>query len=1014
MADLLRFGIFEADLRTGELRKNGVRIRLAPQAFQILATLAQRPGELVSRQELRRILWPNETVVAFEHSINTAVKRIRAVLNDSSGEPRYVETLSRRGYRFIAQVERISRSVPPTPSPALVALSPTSAPAIDWENPMGAIVSHYRILGVLGRGGMGIVYRAEDIHLGRQVALKFQPPALERDDVARERFRREARSASALNHPNICTVYEVDTGDGRTFIAMELLEGETLRDRISRAGPLDTSGLIELAIPVSDALEAAHEQAIVHRDIKPGNIFLTRRGEVKVLDFGLAKATARRRISTGGISGPEREPNQLTRDRSTPGTAMYMSPEQVSGDELDTRSDLYSFGVVLHEAATGRAPGIAFAVPDELTVEAPYLEPKLREIIARLLERDRALRYQTAGDVAGDLRRLRRDLGKTSTSGAISDPAAAAFAASARHPPGPPAGRIGRYALTAAALVAIVCAVVVLWARHQRPAWLPLRVVPFSGLAGTEDDLSFSPDGKQAAFSWNGGAGEDSHVYVKLIDAGPPLELTTEPGFDSSPAWSPDGRYIAFTHGNNAASVDVLVVPALGGPKRKIASIQPVGPDRGSRALTWTPDGTSLVVSDGSERKSPVLCVVSAGSGEKRPLTSPLPDVYGDGDPQFSPDGRTLAFLRWERNSVSAVYLLSWPTGQPRRFTTGQTRISGFAWTADGAGIVAASTRIGSLSTLLRIPLSGAAPSVVPGVGEDAAAPAIATRGNRLAYTYQLENTNMWRMPLPRAANGAKWEKLAPSPRQQISSVYSPDGARIAFSSDRSGSFEIWVCDSDGSHPLQLTSLGSLSGTPHWSPDGSQIVFDSRVGGHGAVFVVNAGGGEPRQLTHGQYDDIVPSWSRDGTRIYFASNRGDVNIWQMPASGGTPSQVTHNGGFEAEESADGAWLYFSRTSGGVWRQPRSGGSESRVLNRQSARYWTLAGQDLYFIDMLASPTPAVNVLDLPTGRVRLLATLDKVPDWGDSGLSVSPDGRWLIWSQVDELISRIMLVDNFR
>ncbi len=279
---MVRFGPFEADLRTGELRKRGIRIKLPRQAFQLLAALAERPGELVTRDQLQSILWPNETIVEFDHSINTAVKRIREALSDSADRPRYLETLPRRGYRFMADVDRIE-----TPPPRLPV-----KPPIDWSDPLGKIVSHYRVLEVLGKGRMGIVYRAEDIRLGRSVALKFLPVDLESDAAALQRFEQEARMASALSHPNICTIYEVEAHEGRPFIAMELLEDETLRDRIVRKAPgaaLSAAELLDSGIAVADALEAAHTSGIIHRDIKPGNIFLTRRGEVKVLDFGLAK-----------------------------------------------------------------------------------------------------------------------------------------------------------------------------------------------------------------------------------------------------------------------------------------------------------------------------------------------------------------------------------------------------------------------------------------------------------------------------------------------------------------------------------------------------------------------------------------------------------------------------------------------------------------------------------------------------------------------------------------------------
>jgi serine/threonine protein kinase/DNA-binding winged helix-turn-helix (wHTH) protein/tetratricopeptide (TPR) repeat protein len=437
-ARLIRFGPYEFDSHTRELRRNGFKLKLAGQPIEVLAILLERPGELVTREELQSRLWPNDTVVEFEHSINTAVKRVREVLEDSAGEPRFVETLPRRGYRFIAPVEPVAAVSPPVDQAAAVRQLPP-LPTTDAEM-TGQMVGRFRVLEKLGGGGMGVVYRAEDTKLGRAVAIKFLPAELSSDRRALDRFEREARAASALDHPNICGIYDTGEHAGQPFLVMPLLKGQTLKQRIGAAAgesrqaggdgksPLQADEMLDLAVQIAEGLAAAHSQGIIHRDIKPTNVFVTDSGQVKILDFGLAKLVHQREESVspeqhamvpGSASGNIED--SITKTGVAVGTPAYMSPEQVRGEELDTRADLFSFGATLYEMATGIQP-FAGKTPEEveqaiLTRSVTslrelnhHLPPKLESIIARALEKDRKLRYQSATNLIDDLVAVREGL----------------------------------------------------------------------------------------------------------------------------------------------------------------------------------------------------------------------------------------------------------------------------------------------------------------------------------------------------------------------------------------------------------------------------------------------------------------------------------------------------------------------------------------------------------------------------------------------------------------------------
>ena len=385
-----------------------------------------REGKIVTREEIKERLWPNDTVVDFDHSINATIKTLRRALGDSADAPRYIETLARRGYRLMPAAEYLEST------PGIAPGGVTAKAPLQSSSFTGKKVSHYRVLDVIGGGGMGMVFKAEDLKLGRRVALKFLPEEFADDEVALKRFEREAQTASALNHPNICTIFEIEEHERQPFIAMELLQGDTLRDRLTASNQerLPLSDLLEISVQICDGLQAAHDQGIIHRDIKPANIFLCKSGTVKILDFGLAKLVGSEveleKAEAASTTGPkpyatERVKDVLTRTGATAGTTGYMSPEQVRHEELDTRSDLFSFGLVVYEMACGQRAFTGQTLVDvheailhqahaPARARNPVLPHSLDLVLAKALEKDRNRRYQSATAMKDDLKRITREV----------------------------------------------------------------------------------------------------------------------------------------------------------------------------------------------------------------------------------------------------------------------------------------------------------------------------------------------------------------------------------------------------------------------------------------------------------------------------------------------------------------------------------------------------------------------------------------------------------------------------
>ena len=726
----LRFSSFEVNLRAGELRKYGVRIKLQDQPFQILAILLEKPGEIVTREELRDRLWPADTFVDFDHSLNSAVKKLRQALNDDPDVPRFIETLPKRGYRFIAPLrngDAATLEPPANGEPTPVNVPPPDAQATK-PNP-ASLVSHWKIWAA---GAFGFI-------LALCLAFWFRPRGIETANAA------------------------------------------------------------------------------------------------------------------------------------------------------------------------------------------------------------------------------------------------------------------------------------------------AVRLVPLTSYSGAICGGSFSPDGNQIAFTWQGDDRDGAKdaggidIFVKQIGVEKPLQLTQNFGFNFYPAWSPDGRYIAFLHWNRNERPGVYIVPALGGPPRKILDYETL--PKCNLGLSWSQDQRYLVSVFGTANQPCQLKRIRIEDLHIDALTSPPVPSTGDWDPRYSPDGQSLAFIRNSKD-VEDIYVMPAAGGTPRRITFDNRLLSGLAWTADSKEIVFSSNRGGATWGLWRVGVEGG-PLQRLSVGSDHAfMPSISLKGNRLAFASGTWNENIWRATINPNHHIEKFDRLIYSSMQEEGPQYSPDGKHIIFQSTRSGYFEIWRADADGSNLVQLTNFnGPLTGTPRWSPDGHQIVFDTRPGAHPNVHVVSADGGPMQRFTNNSADEGVANWSRDGQWIYFASNRaGSWQVWKRRADGnGQPVQITSKGGFATFESPDGRELYYTKfNDAGIWKVAVNGGPETKVTDEPPAGYWgyfAVGSDGLYFVGDTGTSKksrPGFKFYDFLTHKITTMGDMEKDPYEGAPGLTVSPDGRFLLYVQLDEGRNNLMLAENFR
>jgi serine/threonine protein kinase/dipeptidyl aminopeptidase/acylaminoacyl peptidase len=864
------------------MRQNGEKIKLPEQSFQILAILLERPGEVVMRPEIQKRLWPNDTVVEFENSINAAVKRLRLALGDSADHPRYVETLARRGYRWMVPVEWVE----PTPvgAPALVPpQAQSSAPSL-----IGKRVSHYRVLEILGGGGMGVVYKAEDIKLGRRVALKFLPEELANDTAAMERFEREARAASALNHPNICTIYEVEEHEGQPFIVMELLEGQTLRELISESrmssqgtlgqkSPLLLDRSLEIAVQIAEGLDAAHKKGIIHRDIKPANIFVTTYGQTKILDFGLAKLQESEALDLGPLIPGEQPPKQewnssltLTRTGVVIGTAGYMSPEQVQGEKLDSRTDLFSFGLVLYEMAVGQraftgetAPILHDAIlnhaPTPVRDLNPEIPPQLENIINKALQKDRELRYQSAQEIRAELKSL-----------------AASFSGQADRARRNSVARSRRFAVSAGVFVLLLTAIFMWFTKRPTSALPDLKQRELTANSSENAVMggAISPDGKYLAYA------DLQGIHIKLLESG---ETSTVPQPESFKGiqvnwqiistWARGGTSFIANARPHGERPSIWAVPAMGGPPRKVHE----------DAFAWTVSRDGAWVAFGANLGRLYyreLWLMRPDGGEARKLYE-VDEDSAIGGAEWSPDGQRIAYPRWHQ-PIGGKF--EWhfenrdlkggpPTTVASDFDL--TDITDWSWVPDGRIIY-----------------------TVPDYGD--------SRENTCNF-WQTRMDIRTGEPLEKPKRFTNWSGFCVDTLSATA-----DGKKLAFRRSTVQS-SVYLADLQAhgmgiTSPRRLTLNEGRDFPAAWTADSKVILFVSNRNGQWELFrqslnedtarsIATVSAGEAERTEAGEFGPTVPRISPDGAWMLYliwtraGSSSAQVELMRVPVAGGPPQLV---------------------------------------------------------------------------------------------------------------------------
>jgi len=884
-------------------------------------------------------------------------------------------------------------------------------------------ISRYRVLEQLGAGGMGEVYKAFDTKLQRDVALKLLTASFVRDADRVQRFEIEALATSALNHPNITTIYEIDQADGHQFISLEYIAGSSLR-QLLRGGKLDVRQVIDLAIQIADGLHAAHEAGIVHRDLKPENIMVRHDGIAKILDFGLAKL----RSSEVGRGSSQDETvlqspgtDALTRPGMVLGTVAYMSPEQARGQDVDRRSDIFSFGSILYEMLSGRPPFQADSGVEvmhaiirdspppvhELSASVPV---ELQRIVRKAMAKHPDERYQTARDIAIDLRALGLELQSGGVS-AVHEPARARGASR----------RTRRIAGLAAGAVVLATAAFLATRGGREPAGVAAMRITKITSSGQASSPVLSPNGQFLAHETLI-EGRDA-IQVRQLATGSEVEVVgPQAGIGlTALAFTPDGNWLLYSIRRQGETLRTLwQISALGGTPREVLRDL-------TGSISFSPDGKRLLFARvaGPGQSRFVSAQLESPSEVEEVLACP-PEALVIANPVWSPKGDAIAYVQTDKKDVLRPKLMIKAGDAPRALAGVQwMQIGGLTWVPDGSGLYITGSR--SWIERPRVWFVDASTGAARPVTQDLdsySGITVRADGKALASVRSTVQTQLYRVPVDGspAENAGRAQQITRGTSMAGSPVVSPDGTKIAYVSDTSGHMDLWTMDAAGSNPRQLTFGPAQDFAPAWSPNGKQVAFASEAEGVLQTWVVDADGQNARQLTHQGATNHAPSWSPDGSTIAYISIQGDSSfLCRIPAAGGEPVRLSREFEvmFTTQWSPDGRWIATWLDPGKPSAQhdmacfPLGGGEVRRFTFTPRDQFtmlslrWTPDSAALAYV-MSEHDAHSIESLNLSTQEKKPVVTFS-----GDEYIfaqSWSPDGRSIV-VQRGSVLSDVVLIE---